>query len=101
MRWLVLSLIAGVAWVSMPESIAAKIRCQGAYQIIQGSLHATPWCEDEYLARVARSYGMRISGRQVRQDPFAKERACRLAGHDTRVRDICSGVLGRGNRRWP
>ena len=94
--------VGAVALVSLPQEPSAKIKCKGAYQVINGNLHATPWCEDNYLAAVARQYGMRVSNRQIRQDPFAKERACRLAGHDNRVRDICAGELGRnGNRRFP
>ena len=47
----------------------ARIRCDGNYQIVNGQPHATPFCQDENLARVARSYGMRVSGSAMRNSP--------------------------------
>ena len=69
----------------------AKIRCSGAYQIVQGQHIATPYCGDQYLAQVARTYGMRVSGRALRRSQSLKEETCQLIGHDNRVSDICTG----------
>ena len=76
-----------------PGSVAdAAIRCNGPYQVIRGQGEiATPFCEDNYLARVARGYGMNVSNRTIRQNPHKKQEACHLVGHDTRVADICAG----------
>ena len=81
----------------------ARIVCDGAYQIIQGSAHATPYCEDNYLASVARGYGMRVSDVAVRQNPSIKAEVCRAFGHDNRIRQICSNYLpgDRGGRFRP
>ncbi|MCF6198179.1 MAG: hypothetical protein L3J67_02065 [Hyphomicrobiaceae bacterium] len=69
----------------------AKIRCQGPFQIIKGvGSHATPYCEDNYLARIARSYGWKIANRSVRNNPSLKARICRQIGHDSRLIEICS-----------
>ena len=75
----------------------ARIRCNGPYQIVRGQGEiATPYCEDNYLTAIAHRYGFRGSASAVRHNPFVKEQACRLAGHDYRVRDICAGYLEEG-----
>lgn len=71
----------------------AKIKCHGPFQIISGQLHAAPFCQDDYLATVARSYGMRVTARALRNDPSVKDTTCRFVGHDNRVRDICTGHI--------
>jgi hypothetical protein len=71
----------------------ARIACDGPYQIVQGSPLATPYCEDNYLAAVARGYGIRVSDVAVRQNPSVKAEVCRAIGHDNRVRQICAGYL--------
>ena len=69
---------------------ARAIECEGNYQIqANGNRIATPYCQDSYLAIVARQYGMRISARSIRSNPSEKERACRLVGNDNRVRGTC------------
>ena len=71
---------------------SAAIKCSGPYQIIKGQGKiATPYCEDGYLASVARGYGMRVSANTIRHNPHKKDEACRIAGHDIRVSDICAG----------
>ena len=91
-RVLVANLLAGgvlLVFAGIPAE--AKIRCHGPFQVIRGAgQHATPWCEDNYLARIARSYGWRVSNRAVRQNPELKARICRQIGHDSRLIQICS-----------
>ena len=41
---------AAPAW---PEPAAAKIQCKGNFQITEQGLIATPYCEEEQIARVA------------------------------------------------
>ena len=86
-----LALTAATLTAATTAPATAGIYCEGPYQIIDGASLATPYCEDNYLARVARSYGMRVSNRAVRWNPTAKSEACRLTGHDNRVSDICTG----------
>ena len=77
----------------------ARIRCQGSFQVTANGNIATPFCADNYLAQVARSYGTRVSDEAIRQNPILKERVCRFIGHDIRVEDICAGLLPEGGRR--
>jgi hypothetical protein len=71
---------------------SAKINCDGPYQIVDGSPIATPYCEDNYLAYVARSYGIGVSGREIRRSYNTKRHVCQTIGHDTRVANICAGL---------
>jgi hypothetical protein len=68
----------------------ARIVCDGPFQIVQGSALATPYCEDNYVASVARGYGMRVTDAAVRQNPTVKAEVCRWFGHDARIRQFCS-----------
>jgi hypothetical protein len=77
----------GVAAVAGP---ASAIECQGNLQIQKnGNRIVTPYCQDGYLAIVARQYGMRVSAQEIRYNPSEKERVCRFIGEDNRVRDTC------------
>ena len=70
---------------------ASAIECDGNYQVQRNGNHiATPYCQDGYLALVAREYGMRISAQTIRYNPSEKERACRLVGDDIRVSSTCA-----------
>ena len=88
------------AATSLPAD--AAIRCNGPYQVVKGTGEiATPYCEDTYLAHVARRYyGTRYSARQIRQNPFAKQQTCIVAGHDIRVSNICRGFRNEGGRSF-
>ena len=74
------------AVVSAP---ALAIECRGEYQVVQGQLLATPYCQDNYLAKVAREYGSRVSAREIRNNPNTKADVCRFMGHDSRVSHMC------------
>jgi len=79
---------------------AGGIRCSGPYQYVKGiGKIATPYCEDKYLARIARTRGMNVSSRAVRLNPHAKQKACDMAGHDIRVSGICSDYRYGGRNR--
>ena len=91
LRMIALPALSAVLLATTYSTSEARIRCNGAYQIINGSPHATPYCGDEYLARVARTYGIRVSGRRIRKDYSKKSEICQLIGHDNRVSDICTG----------
>ncbi len=82
----------------VPAPADAAIRCKESYQIVQGNLIATPYCEDSYLAEVARGYGTRVSAREIRNNPNRKEQVCRLVGGDIRVSDICAQYRSDGGR---
>ncbi len=97
MRWTFIAapLLAAAAWASP----ASAITCQGNFQIQRdGTRIATPYCQDTYLATVAREHGMAVSARAVRANPSVKERACRFVGDDNRVRDACAPYRNDGDR---
>lgn len=75
---------------------ANAIECKGNFQVQKnGDQIATPYCQDGYLALVAREYGMSTSAKAIRYNPSEKERACRLVGEDNRVRDTCAQYRNR------
>lgn len=77
----------------------AAIRCEGGFQIVQGNRLATPYCQDDQLAKVAREYGMRASASAIRNNPNYKREVCRLVGRDIRVQLTCIDAFpGRGRR---
>lgn len=68
----------------------AKIRCANGFQILKnGSRLATPYCQDDLLARVAREYGHRVSSAKIRSNPNTKRYVCRFVGQDIRVQQTC------------
>ena len=86
---------AAIGLLTAPPAMA-RILCDGNYQVINGQPLATPYCQDENLAQVARSYGMRVSGSAMRNSPSEKQRVCEFIGSDIRVREACYGQDGRG-----
>jgi hypothetical protein len=53
--------------------------------------HLDPYCEDGYLAHVARtSYGMQVTAALLRSNPAAKDDVCLAIGRDTRIAHICA-----------
>lgn len=84
-------------------SPAAAIKCVNGFQRVQGNLIATPYCQDQYLAKVARQYGFRASAARIRNDPNYKKELCRFVFNDIRVQTTClnAGVpenFGGGGR---
>jgi len=80
-------------------SASAAIKCNGQFQIIKGHGQiSTPYCEDNYLAAIARSYGWKVSDRAIRQNPNLKAKVCRHIGHDSRVRILCSDHIDGNDR---
>lgn len=76
----------------------AKPRCHEGFQDIgKGRSISTPYCEDLYLAEVAREYGSRVSVETIRNNPNAKRDVCRLIGRDIRINQACVQFqTGRG-----
>ena len=99
-------LIAGLGLLvvmASTMSAEAKIRCEGQFQIVKGhGSISTPYCEDNYLTNIARTYGWKVSARSVRHNPNLKARICRQIGHDNRLIGICAGHRpGNDHNRWP
>jgi hypothetical protein len=70
---------------------SARIECRGNFQMTKYGPIATPYCEEEQIAFVARSYGQKVTGSQVRNDPLLKVYLCQTIGSDTRLKGSCAG----------
>jgi len=79
------SLVVGIA-IATP---AAAIQCENGFQRVQGNLIATPYCQDQYLATVARQYGFNASASKIRNDPNYKKELCQFVFSDIRVQTTC------------
>lgn len=75
--------------VAASPALAAKIKCQGIFQVTKNGLISTPYCQEEEIARVARSYGWKVTANQVHNDPLKKVRICRALGNDNRLKGAC------------
>lgn len=72
---------------------AGGIKCINGFQIVKGARLATPYCQDNLLAQVAREYGSRVSAKTIRNNPNEKRNVCRLIGQDIRVKHNCDTIL--------
>jgi hypothetical protein len=68
----------------------SRIACEGNFQIVNGIAVSTPYCREMNLARVARSYGWKVSDQAIRYSESTKAQVCRAIGHDNRVQEICA-----------
>ena len=69
----------------------ARIQCRGNFQMTKYGPIATPYCEEEQIAFVARSYGSRVTAAQVHNDPLTKVYLCQTIGYDSRLKGSCAG----------
>jgi hypothetical protein len=67
----------------------ARIECRGQFQVSKYGLISTPYCEEEQIARVARSYGVNVTSAQVRNDALKKVYLCQTLGNDIRMKGSC------------
>jgi hypothetical protein len=63
--------------------------CQDEFQSVEGQAIATPYCEDAYLAKVARAHGEHVTASALRRSPSLRDETCRLTDSDTRVSQFC------------
>ena len=87
--------LAGCAAVALTamltEPSEARIQCRGNFQVTKYGLPATPYCEEEQIAFVARSYGSKVTAAQVHNDPLTKVYLCQTIGYDSRLKGSCAG----------
>jgi hypothetical protein len=78
----------------------ARIQCDGNFQIVRGQPVSTLYCQEQELARVARTFGWRVSASEIRYSESKKAQVCRAIGFDNRVREVCAPYqdFGGGNR---
>lgn len=87
--------LAALTWVHPAE---ARIRCVNGNQVVNGALLATPYCQDELVASVAREHGMRVSASEVRNNPNYKRNVCQFVGRDIRIYQACIDANSVGRR---
>jgi hypothetical protein len=68
---------------------ASAIDCVRGLQRVNGQMIYTPYCQDEYLADVAREYGFSASAAKIRNNPNFKKEICRFVFQDIRVQTTC------------
>ena len=61
--------VAALLALSLASPAAARIECRGNFQMSKYGPIATPYCEEENIARVARSYGVEGHRRRGPQQP--------------------------------
>ena len=77
--------------VALAAPAAARIECQGNFQITKYGPIATPYCEEEQIAYVAQSYGWKVTAAEVHNDPLKKVYLCQVIGYDNRLKGSCAG----------
>ena len=87
--------LAGCAAVALTTMLTAgaeaRIECRGNFQMTKYGPIATPYCEEEQIALVARSYGWKVSGAEIHNDPLKKVYVCQIIGSDSRLKGSCAG----------
>jgi hypothetical protein len=74
----------------------AAIECRDEYQVLDGQLMSTPYCNDVHLTNLANKQGANVTLDAIRRDPGTRDAACRLVGTGL---DVCSmSSLLRANR---
>ena len=85
--------VVAVGFTESKPAEARGIKCINGYQVVKGARLATPYCQDNLLAEVAREYGSRVSAKTIRNNPNKKRNVCRLIGQDIRVKHNCDTIL--------
>jgi len=83
--------VAGAIFLAFAASgpAEARMQCKGSFQVTKYGLIATPYCEEQQIAAVAQSYGVRVTADQVRRDPLTKVKLCYRFGGDVRLKGSC------------
>src|SRR5581483_10392741 len=92
MRMIISSLAAvGLLAIAASTPAEARIQCQGNFQVGPYGLIATPYCEEEQIARVAQAYGWKVTATEIHRDPLKKVYVCQVLGYDNRLKGSCAG----------
>ncbi len=76
----------------------ARIKCVNGNQIVNGVPLATPYCQDELVAKVARERGVKVSANEIRNNPNLKRNVCQHVGRDNRIYMACIDANSVGRR---
>jgi hypothetical protein len=83
--------VMALVLMALPGPAAARIQCQGNFQISKYGPIATPYCEEEQIALVAQSYGWKVTASEVHNNPLKKVEICQQLGGDIRLKGSCAG----------
>jgi hypothetical protein len=83
--------VLALVTITLAELAAARIQCQGNFQISKYGPIATPYCEEEQIALVAQSYGWKVTAAEVHNNPLKKVYLCQVLGYDNRLKGSCAG----------
>jgi hypothetical protein len=83
--------VVALVTITLAELAAARIQCQGNFQISKYGPIATPYCEEEQIALVAQSYGWKVTAAEVHNNPLKKVYLCQVLGYDNRLKGSCAG----------
>lgn len=90
MKISILSSVCAAVIMAAAASPAQAINCRDGFQYQRnGEVIATPYCEAEHLAKVARKHGFFVTGADIRRDLEALDKACQIAGGDFGTLSIC------------
>lgn len=85
MKTLTLLASAVVMTLAATGPARAAIKCDGDYQVVGGHEVATPYCEDNYTATVAQTYGLHVTKQEMRDNPARRSEVRRMIGYDLRL----------------
>jgi len=97
---LLLATVVAAGFALPTTGADAAIVCRDGFQLVQGNLLATPYCQDALVAAVARERGFKVSAHEIRWNPNLKRHVCQFIGRDIRVSVACTDAnsIGRGPR---
>lgn len=78
----------------------ARIACSKGFQTVNGHPIATPYCQDQYVAQVARANGIKVSDEAIRNNPNLKRNVCQSIGRDNRIFLACIDANSGGRRGY-
>ncbi len=84
-----LSCVAVFVTAVIAAPASAAIKCNRGSQLVSGQWIATPYCQDKYLAEVARESGFKASAAKIRNNPNYKKNLCQYMYSDIRVQQTC------------
>jgi hypothetical protein len=91
------ALVASVCLLS--TSPQARIICRDGYQVVHGQEISTPYCNDNYVAAIARRHGFRVTDAEIRNNPARKDEVCRFISSNIEIRQYCNSSEGRDHGR--
>jgi len=97
-RVLMAAMAVPAALIALGGSAEARIKCVDGNQLVNGSLIATPYCQDNLVGKVARQHGFKVSDAEIRNNPNTKRHVCRFVGQDIRLTTACVNENSYGRR---